>query len=59
MTFNRGAVGSSPTGLTKAFMALRRLGISRRRRVPRPSPEITPGRGRSPRKIRPSGFMGR
>ena len=48
-TFNLGAVGSSPTGLTmqiKGFPAWARAGP---RRFPRPSPEIIPGHGRSPR----------
>jgi len=50
MTFNLGAVGSSPTGLTLQIKGFRDTTHAAPRCVPRPSPEITSGRGRSPRR---------
>jgi hypothetical protein len=41
-TFNLGAVGSSPTGLTMGAMGFRRALVLDRRAVPRSSPEFAP-----------------
>jgi hypothetical protein len=49
MTFNFGAVGSSPTGLTNAPKAFQPNATSRRRRVPRPSPKTAAKCRRPPR----------
>jgi hypothetical protein len=48
-TFNLGAVGSSPTGLTKGAMGLRTAPVFEHRAVPRSSPEMVPGNRLSPR----------